>query len=114
MGGLFSIFHKNRPQQHQKRAVLHTSQANGGARAPPPPWLRYWVKGKQSKPFEVGVGLRQGRVLQPLLFIVCRNRINKCNQVDECATIGNEKAVVCYSLMIWFYFLLQNLASSAH
>ena len=29
--GLFSIFHKNRPQKHQKRAILHTSQANGGA-----------------------------------------------------------------------------------
>ena len=40
MGGLF--FTKNRPQKHQKRAILHTSQANGGARAPPaPPSLRY-------------------------------------------------------------------------
>ena len=41
MGGLFSIFHKKSPQNHQKRAILHTSQANGGARAPPPPRLRY-------------------------------------------------------------------------
>ena len=36
-GGYFQFFTKNRPQNHQKRAILHTSQANGGARAPPPP-----------------------------------------------------------------------------
>ena len=41
LGGCFQFFTKNRPQKHQKRAILHTSQANGGARAPPPPWLRY-------------------------------------------------------------------------
>ena len=34
-GGYFQFFTKNRPQKHQKRAILHTSQANGGARAPP-------------------------------------------------------------------------------
>ena len=38
-GGCFQFFTKNRPQKHQKRAILHTSQANGGARAPPPPLL---------------------------------------------------------------------------
>ena len=37
MGGYFQFLTKNRPQKHQKRAILHTSQANGGARAPPPP-----------------------------------------------------------------------------
>ena len=36
-GGYFQFLTKNRPQKHQKRAILHTSQANGGgARAPPP------------------------------------------------------------------------------
>ena len=34
--GCFYFITKNRPQKHQKRAILHTSQANGGARAPPP------------------------------------------------------------------------------
>ena len=34
-GGSFQFFTKNRPQKHQKRASLDTSQANGGARAPP-------------------------------------------------------------------------------
>ena len=35
LGGCFYFFTKNRPQKHQKRAILHTLQANGGARAPP-------------------------------------------------------------------------------
>ena len=44
-GGYFQFFTKNLPQKHQKRAILHTSQANGGAVAPPaPPWLRYWLQ----------------------------------------------------------------------
>ena len=43
-GGYFQFFTENRPQKHKKHAILHTSQANGGARAPPPPpWLRYWL-----------------------------------------------------------------------
>ena len=49
------------------------------------------VNGKQSKPFHVGVGLRQGCVLSPLLFIVYMNWIDKCSQADVCATIGNCK-----------------------
>ena len=36
-GGCFQFLTKNRPQKHQKREILHTSQANGGAVAPPPP-----------------------------------------------------------------------------
>ena len=42
-GGYFQFLTKNRPHKHQKRAILHTSLANGGAQAPPapPPWLRY-------------------------------------------------------------------------
>ena len=47
------------------------------------------VNGKQSKPLYVGIGLRQGCVLSPLLFIACMNWINKRRQADDCATIGN-------------------------
>ena len=36
-GGYFPFFTENRPQKHKKHAFLHTSQANGGDRAPPPP-----------------------------------------------------------------------------
>ena len=36
-GGCFQFFTKNWPQKHQKRAILHTSQANGGGSSPPPP-----------------------------------------------------------------------------
>ena len=43
-GGYFPFFTENRPQKHKKHAILHTSLANRGARAPPaPPWLRYWA-----------------------------------------------------------------------
>ena len=49
------------------------------------------VNGKQSKPFHVGVRLRQGCVLSPLLFIVYMNWIDKCSQAEECVTIGNCK-----------------------
>ena len=38
-GGYFPFFTENRPQKHKKHAILHTSQANGGARAPPRPPL---------------------------------------------------------------------------
>ena len=50
-----------------------------------------WVNGKQSKPFHVGVDLRKGCALSPLLFIVDMNWIDKCSQADECAMIGNCK-----------------------
>ena len=36
-GGYFQVFTKNRPQKHQKRAILHASQANGGLEPPRPP-----------------------------------------------------------------------------
>ena len=49
------------------------------------------VNGKQSKPFHVSFGLRQGCVLSPLLYIVYMNWIDKCSEADECATIGNCK-----------------------
>ena len=37
LGGCFQFFTKNRPKKQQKRAILHTSQANGGLEPPPPP-----------------------------------------------------------------------------
>ena len=60
-----------------------------------------WVKGKQLKPFHVGVGLRQECVLLSLLFIVYMNWINKCSPADEYATIGNCK--VSRLLFRWWF-----------
>ena len=45
------------------------------------------VNSKQSRPFHVGVGLRQRCVLSPFLFIVYTNWNDKCNQADKYATI---------------------------
>ena len=44
-----------------------------------------------SKPFHLGIELRQGWVLSRLPFIVYMNWIDKCSQADECATIRNCK-----------------------
>ena len=44
-GGYFQFFTKDRPQKHQKRAILHTSQANVEGLSPPaPPWLHYCLQ----------------------------------------------------------------------
>ena len=45
-GGYFQFFTKNRPQNHQKGAILHTSQANEGVEPPPPPLATLLVPGQ--------------------------------------------------------------------
>jgi len=47
------------------------------------------VNGKQSKPFHVGVGLSQGSF--PFHNLHELARIDKCSQINGCATIGNCK-----------------------
>ena len=49
------------------------------------------VNGKQSKSFHVDIGLRQGCVLSPLLFVMYMNWIDKLSQIDEGVTIGRCK-----------------------
>ena len=49
------------------------------------------VNGKQSKSFLVGVGVRQGCVLSPILFIIYMNWMDKLSRTDECVTIGRCK-----------------------
>ena len=49
-----------------------------------------WLSKRQAiKAFYISVELRQGCVLFLLFFIVYMNWIDKRNQVDEFATIGN-------------------------
>ena len=52
------------------------------------------VNRMQSKPFRVGVGLRQGCVLSPLLFIIYMNWIDRCSQTSECDKSGVLKSVL--------------------
>ena len=47
-GTVFNFSPKIGLKSNKKRAILHTSQANGGARAPPP-WLRYWFRSMLKK-----------------------------------------------------------------
>ena len=49
------------------------------------------VNGKQSKPFYMGVIIRQGCVSSPLLFIVYMNWIDKCSQADKRTSMRNCK-----------------------
>jgi len=73
------------------------------------------VNCKQSKPFHVGIGLRQGCILSSLLFIIYMNWIDKCSQINECATIENCKInIICCSQMIWFCFLPLNLSPTCN
>ena len=53
--------------------------------------VRVRANGMLSKPFNVGVGLRQGCVLSPLLFIIYMNWIDKCSQVRESVAVGKCK-----------------------
>ena len=45
-----------------------------------------WIK---SQPFTVGVGRRQGCVLSPPLFMICKKWIDSNSRVDEGVTVGS-------------------------
>ena len=49
-------------------------------------WLSIW---QAIKAFHIGIELRQEYDLFLLFFIVYMDWIDKCNQADEFATIGN-------------------------
>ena len=61
-------------------ALRHFMVPTGGS------WLSKW---QAIKAFHKGVELRHGCVLFLFFFIVYMNWIDKCNQADEFATIGN-------------------------
>ena len=52
--------------------------------------------------FHRGIGLQQGCILSPLLFIVYMSWIDKSSQADVCHDWKLHNHVICYSLMIWF------------
>ena len=65
-----------------------------------PPEVYFWVNRKQSKPFHQGVGLRQGCVLSPLLFIACMNWIDKCSQVKSVPRLENNRFLFVDNLVL--------------
>ena len=65
------------------------------------------ANGEQSKSCHVGVGLRQGCVLSPLLSIIYINWMDKLSRTDECVTIGR-----CKICRLFFADDLVLLASS--
>ena len=46
------------------------------------------VNGMKTKPFSVNIGLRQGCVLSPLLFIIYMDTIDGDNSSNSCVTFG--------------------------
>ena len=72
------------------------------------------VNGEQSKPFHVGVGLRQDAFCHLSFSLFTWIGSTNAAKLMSVPRLEIAKLVVCYSLMIWFCFLPQNLASSAH
>jgi len=64
-------------------------------------------RGVKSQPFTFSVGLRQGCVLSPHLFIVYRNLIDSHSRVEDCVTVGS-----CRIIRLLFADDLVLLASS--
>ena len=52
-GTVFNFSPKNWPKKQQKRAILHTSQANGGGLEPPTPTLLVWINVKKEQFFSI-------------------------------------------------------------
>ena len=49
------------------------------------------INGSKSDSFRVRVGLRQGCVLSPLLFIIFMDRISRRSTTPDCVTMGNAR-----------------------
>ena len=83
MGGCFQFFTKNRPQKHQKRAILHTSQANGGGSSPPPAPPRYATDHKHTEKNIIVINTYFG--VKALIFL--RNLII-VRKIVECFSVS--------------------------
>ena len=60
---------------------------------------------KQSKSFYVGIGLRQGSILSPFLYIFYMIGSTNTSNLRCVPQLEIAKSVCCYWLMIWFCFL---------
>ena len=88
-GGCFQFFTKNRPQKHQKRAILHTLQPNGGARAPPPPAPPPPPPPPLATLLKIALGYKNEITSSSSLYNLC---CNSSSAID--ASIANEKKEV--------------------
>ena len=72
------------------------------------------VNGKQSNPFHVDVGLRQGCALSFSCSLLTWIGSTNAAKLMTVPRLEVARSVIKYSLMIWFCFLPHNLDTRAH
>ena len=107
--GCFQFFTKNRPQKHLKRAIFHTSQANGEGSSPPPAYATDCNKfrtnemcnlQKHSNPFYTWKWLIFEKISAPFYYLLI--------DTTYCLLSSNRKKIRCivlcqYKVLLIYY-----------